>query len=194
MSPKEANEISGTPLYLSPEAIRSPATVDSRSDIYSVGVLGYFLLTGTHPFEGKDLVEVCRGHLESSPPDPSSRTERPLPADLVAAVLSCLEKDPGRRPPSVANLAARLDGCGCAHEWTECDARDWWRAFKESPFVPGPASSRDEMVPLQKTALEVIGPVLEPVQEDRGQEMSRRQETVRSPMGRQIPPGMPDTL
>lgn len=143
VSPTEANEatmIFGTPLYLSPEAIRSPATVDSRSDIYAVGVLGYFLLTGSHPFEGNDFAEICKGHLESPPPDPSSRCDHPLPADLVAVILSCLEKDRGRRPPTAAALAARLDLCACAGEWRERDARQWWRALEERRSVTGQVS------------------------------------------------------
>jgi len=161
VNPEEVNAIAGTPLYLSPEAFRSPATVGSRSDIYAVGVLGYFLLTGTHPFEGIDFAEICIGHLVLPPPDPSSRTDQPLPTDLVTVILSCLEKDPERRPPTAADLAARLELCECAHEWTERHAREWWRAFEESRSVPYPVPvcSGQKTITARGMSTQVIEPV-----------------------------------
>jgi serine/threonine-protein kinase len=119
--------VTGTPLYLSPEAIRTPERVDGRSDIYALGAVGYFLLTGRHPFEGATVVEVCAHHLHTVPEPPSARLGRPLPADLEAVLLSCLEKDPARRPPDAASLEEALLGCACVGEWSERDARRWWR-------------------------------------------------------------------
>jgi hypothetical protein len=115
----------GTPLYLAPEAIRSP-DADARADLYSVGAVAYFLLTGRHVFEGKTIIEICGHHLHTPPTPPSERLERPLPAALEAWVLACLEKDPARRPPSASEAAARLERGGLDGEWTPEQARAWW--------------------------------------------------------------------
>jgi eukaryotic-like serine/threonine-protein kinase len=117
----------GTPLYLAPEAIRSPAA-DARADLYSVGAVAYFLLTGRHVFEGRTVIEICGHHLHTPPTPPSERLGRPLPAALEAWVLTCLEKDPARRPASASEAAARLEPCGLGGEWTPDEARAWWVA------------------------------------------------------------------
>ena len=117
----------GTPLYLAPEAIRSPVA-DARADLYSVGAVAYFLLTGRHVFEGRTIIEICGHHLHTAPTPPSERLGRPLPAGLEAWVLACLEKDPARRPASASEAAARLERCGLAGEWTPDEARAWWVA------------------------------------------------------------------
>ena len=107
----------GTPLYLAPEAIRSP-NADARADLYSVGAVAYFLLTGRHVFEGRTIIEICGHHLHTPPTPPSQRLGRPLPDALEAWVLACLEKDPARRPPSATEAAARLARCGLSDEWS----------------------------------------------------------------------------
>ena len=117
----------GTPLYLAPEAIRSPVA-DARSDLYSVGAVAYFLLTGRHVFEGRTIIEICGHHLHTPPTPPSERLGRPLPASLEAWVLACLEKDPARRPASASEAAASLERCGLAGQWTPAEARAWWVA------------------------------------------------------------------
>jgi serine/threonine-protein kinase len=119
--------VTGTPLYLSPEAIRTPERVDGRSDIYALGAVGYYLLTGRHPFEGATVVEVCAHHLHTAPVPPSARLGRPVPADLEALLLACLEKDPARRPQDAGALEEALLACRCAGEWGEREARRWWR-------------------------------------------------------------------
>lgn len=96
----------GTPLYLPPEAITSPESVDPRSDIYSLGALGYFLLTGQPPFTGHSLYEVCGQHLHSTPLEPSKRLGRPLPEHMDALISSCLAKPLEERPSSDVLLAA----------------------------------------------------------------------------------------
>jgi serine/threonine-protein kinase len=122
----------GTPLYLAPEAIAHPAGVDARSDLYSLGALGYFLLTGQHVFEGNTVVEVCAQHLHSAPVPPSERLNRPLPLELEALVLACLEKDPNRRPESAELIAARLRSLTCREEWTRQAAAAWWRRVRRA--------------------------------------------------------------
>jgi hypothetical protein len=125
----QSNVIQGTPLYLSPEAIRAPDSVDARSDLYALGAVGYFLLTGTPLFEGTTAIEICGHHLHSRPEPPSARIGRPLPESLERVILSCLEKDPDRRPPSAAALRdalAEIDGVGT---WGEREAREWWNRW-----------------------------------------------------------------
>jgi hypothetical protein len=120
--------VKGTPLYLSPEAITRPDRVDGRSDLYAAGALAYFLLAGRHPFEGATVVEVCSHHLHTLPEPPSVKLGRPLPADLEAVVLACLEKSPERRPQTAAALVEQLESCSTQSPWTERDAREWWQS------------------------------------------------------------------
>jgi serine/threonine-protein kinase len=106
----------GTPLYISPEAIRSPQTVDARSDLYGLGAVAYFLLSGAPVFGGQTVIEVCSQHL-LTPPEPLSKVVGwSLGADLEAAVLACLEKDPSARPASTEELARRLARCADAED------------------------------------------------------------------------------
>lgn len=118
--------LTGTPLFMSPEAIQDPKNVGPSSDLYALGALGYYLLTGAHVFEGKTAVEVCSHHLMTVPVSPSERLGRPLPAGLEAVVLSCLEKKPDRRPDSAMALRERLLSLSELGEWSEAEARRWW--------------------------------------------------------------------
>jgi serine/threonine-protein kinase len=127
------NVVQGTPLYLSPEAITAPDRVDGRGDLYALGAVGYFLLTGQHVFSGATLVEVCSHHLHTLPVPPSERLGQALPAALEALVLACLEKDPARRPASASALRSRLGELAEADPWSEEAARVWWQRWRERP-------------------------------------------------------------
>jgi serine/threonine-protein kinase len=116
----------GTPLYISPEALTKESSVDARSDIYSLGAVAYYMLTAEPVFAGGSLVEVCARHLHSAPVAPSERLGRAVPADLEAIVLRCLEKSPGARYPTAAELERALSACGAANEWSSDRARAWW--------------------------------------------------------------------
>jgi serine/threonine-protein kinase len=118
--------ITGTPLYMSPEAITSPEKVDARSDLYAIGALGYYLVTGQNVFDGGSVVEVCSHHLRSIPVSPSARLGSPVPRDLEEVILECLEKDPARRPKDAAALATALAICTDATDWTDERAVAWW--------------------------------------------------------------------
>jgi serine/threonine-protein kinase len=122
----QAGAIAGTPQYLSPEAITAPGNVDARADIYALGAVGYFLLTGLHVFEGATVIEVCSAHLHDEPVPPSERIGNAIPEQLEALVLSCLAKDPDERPQSADEMRVALDSCRDIGEWTEADARSWW--------------------------------------------------------------------
>jgi len=124
------NVVQGTPLYLSPEAIRAPDAVDARSDLYGLGAVGYYLVTGTHVFGGATTVEVCSHHLHSLPVPPSERLGRPVPAGLERLILACLEKDPERRPGSAAELRDALQDLDDVGRWGEREARAWWERWR----------------------------------------------------------------
>jgi serine/threonine-protein kinase len=122
-----ANILTGTPLYMSPESIRGLDNMDGRSDLYALGAVGYYLLTAAHVFEGNTLVEICGHHLHTVPDPPSRRLGGPVPADLEALLLQCLEKEPARRPESAAAVRERLRRCAAYGEWNAQRARSWWR-------------------------------------------------------------------
>jgi hypothetical protein len=128
----------GTPLYLSPEAILAPDQVDGRADLYGLGGVAYFLLTGASPFGGQSLVEICSHHLHTPPEPPSLR--RPVPADLDALVLRCLAKDPSQRFDSAAALLEALQTCADAGGWGAADAERWW-ADSEVPVPSEPTAA-----------------------------------------------------
>jgi serine/threonine-protein kinase len=119
----------GTPQYLAPETIRDGMSSDPRSDLYALGAVAYFLLTGTPVFEGR-LIDVIQNHLQRTPERPSTRLGRFLPAKLESVILDCLEKDPDRRPESAQALMDRLDACDDVKPWDTKDARTWWRRRK----------------------------------------------------------------
>jgi serine/threonine-protein kinase len=118
--------LTGTPLYMAPEAITTPESVDARGDLYALGALGYFLLTGEPVFPATTAVEACAHHLHTVPVPPSVRTGQPVPPRLEAVLLRCLEKEPARRPPSAEALRELLLGCTDVPPWTDADAAAWW--------------------------------------------------------------------
>lgn len=132
------NFIVGTPLYLSPEAILSPDQIDLRADIYGLGGVLYLLLTGTTPFTGRSVVEICGHQLHTSPQPVSAHARGPISEELERIVLACLAKDPADRPQNARELAHSLSACPEAKSWTEADAEAWWRAQPpEACEMPG---------------------------------------------------------
>jgi serine/threonine-protein kinase len=121
-----ANSITGTPLYMAPESVIAPEDVDARADLYALGAVGYWLLTGTHVFNGMSVVEVCAHHLHSTPEPPSIRLRAPVPADLETVILACLAKLPKDRPASAHVLREQLAACAAANAWTNERAAAWW--------------------------------------------------------------------
>jgi eukaryotic-like serine/threonine-protein kinase len=117
----------GTPLFMSPESSLDTTTSDPRSDIYSLGALAYYLLTGQHVFEGRTSEELREQHLRAIPLPVRHRTINPVSPELEQAVLACLEKDRERRPQSVRALRGLLLACPTASAWTLEAREDWWR-------------------------------------------------------------------
>ena len=122
------NVLHGTPQYMAPEAIRDSRSVDPRSDLYAVGAVGYFLLTGTPVFAGKSPLETIHHHLQTEPESLSRRLGGPVPDELEALILRCLAKDAGERPESAKVLAKALAACRGVQPWDEAGAQGWWHA------------------------------------------------------------------
>jgi serine/threonine-protein kinase len=130
----------GTPLYISPEALKGAALVDARSDIYSLGAVAYYMLTAEPVFPGTSALEVCAKHMHSAPVPPSERLGRTVPADLEAIVLRCLAKSSTDRYPTAADLERALAACAAASEWSAERARAWWH---QRGGAPTPARDGD---------------------------------------------------
>ncbi len=101
--------ILGTPLYMAPERLRDPADADARADIYAVGAVAFFLLSGRKMFEGADDLALSSRILNEEPPRVSSVATQPIPVELDLLVQSCLEKDRAHRPQRAADLLEALD-------------------------------------------------------------------------------------
>ncbi len=124
-----SNTTLGTPLYMSPEAVEHPGKVDGRSDIYSVGAVGYFLVTGRHLFDCPSLGEVFVHQIKNMPAKPSERLGRPVSSDFENLLMQCLAKDPSARPVNARELAEALAKCLGAADWTRERAEEWWNRF-----------------------------------------------------------------
>jgi len=120
----------GTPRYISPEAIRNAEGVDARSDLYALGAVGYYLVTGGHLFEGESVVEIINQHLNTEPERPSDRLGKPVPTELEDALLWCLEKDPDERPISAEVLFDRLDKLADVEPWGREQSTAWWGDYR----------------------------------------------------------------
>lgn len=104
----------GTPLFISPEAIVAPNEVDGRSDLYGLGAVAYFLLSGAPVFVGKNLIDVCSQHLLRTPAPLSRVCRTPIDPELERLVHDCLAKEPAGRPRDARELIRRLDRCARA--------------------------------------------------------------------------------
>ncbi len=131
-----SNGLTGTPLYMSPEAIQSPNTIDTRSDIYAVGAVGYFLLTGQPVFSAASLVDLCRMHVSQNPDPPSRRLGRAVSAALENALLACLEKNRAKRPQTARDLALMLSKAPTAKTWSLDEADAWWGRHERGQEQP----------------------------------------------------------
>jgi eukaryotic-like serine/threonine-protein kinase len=122
-------QILGTPLYMSPEQATNSRPLDARSDIYSLGAVAYYLLTGKPPFDAATAIEAIVAHARD-PIVPPSQIRDLVPADLDAVVLRCLAKDPMERFRDAESLEIALGRCSCASSWDKALARQWWNDLK----------------------------------------------------------------
>ena len=118
----------GTPLYMAPECVLGSGCLDERADLYSLGGVAYFMLTGLPPFTSSSAIGVLAEHIKTRPRAPSAIAGRPIRPELEELVLRCLEKDPDDRIQSASELAAALRAIEFDRAWTNDDARAWWDA------------------------------------------------------------------
>jgi eukaryotic-like serine/threonine-protein kinase len=124
---RQRGAFSGTPLYMSPEQASAYEGVDARADIYSLGAVAYYLLTGQPPFSGPSVMQILNAHARSDVVPPSKRNAQ-VPKDLEQVVLKCLAKAPVSRYPDAASLMRALGECACADKWGPEQAARWWQA------------------------------------------------------------------
>jgi serine/threonine-protein kinase len=122
----EEGVVAGTPAYMSPEQADGNRDLGARSDIYSLGAVAYYLLTGQPPFVRPTALQTLIAHA-CDPPVSPDQLQPDVPPDLQAIVLRCLEKDPVRRFPDARSLDSALGACHDSGLWTEDRAAAWWR-------------------------------------------------------------------
>ena len=125
--------VAGTPAYMAPEIAMGNEAIDGRADLYGLGCVAYWLLTGHLLFDTDSPLAAIAAHLERQPEAPSSRAELPVPDALDRIVLGCLEKDPARRPATAEALASQLAAIPAAAEWTQEAAASWWETHGIAP-------------------------------------------------------------
>jgi eukaryotic-like serine/threonine-protein kinase len=136
------NPTTGTPAYMAPEIILGESDVDRRADVYALGCVAYYLLTGQLVFEADTPMKMLMQHVQAVPVPPSQRSELPIPPELDAIVLACLEKDPNRRPQNAEQLLQIACDCHTCDGWSKDAARAWWEMHL--PDLTGPLTLGDE--------------------------------------------------
>ena len=116
----------GTPAFLAPELVSGHGAFDGRADIYALGCVAFWLLTGRPPFEAGDAMSLLMHHSKTTPCPPSTMSEESIPADVDALVLECLSKAPSLRPPNAEILLERFSKLSVADRWEPRHARAWW--------------------------------------------------------------------
>jgi serine/threonine-protein kinase len=122
--------ILGTPAYIAPEAVTDPATIGAAADLYALGAVGYYLLTGRRVFDGKTAIDMCIQHVTATPLRPSAIDGIAVPPALEAILLRCLEKQPAARFASALEMATALRALPATGEWDEPAAYRWWTEFR----------------------------------------------------------------
>ena len=117
----------GTPAYMAPEVATGEESIDGRADLYGLGCVAYFLLTGAPVFDEKTPTATAMAHVQKTPVPPSQRSEEPIPPELEALILRCLAKRPEDRPQSALELSRLLADIDGAPEWTQESAERWWQ-------------------------------------------------------------------
>jgi eukaryotic-like serine/threonine-protein kinase len=131
---------SGTPAFMAPEIILQ-GEVDQRADVYALGCVAYYMLTGQLAFEGETPMKMFVQHLQTPPVPPSQRTELPIPREVDELVMACLEKDPQRRPKNATELLRMVERCRSGQTWDQHTAKTWWENHLVE--LTGPLSMSD---------------------------------------------------
>ncbi|MGB5810709.1 MAG: serine/threonine-protein kinase [Polyangiales bacterium] len=123
--------IIGTPMFMSPEQILDPPSIDARSDLYALGAVGYYLLTGRFVFEGNNPIEICAQHMSAAPEPLSEVCGHGIDPDLERLIMQCLKKKRDDRPPSGAAVSEAL-GALSVERWAQEQAAVWWASVGDS--------------------------------------------------------------
>jgi len=148
------HEIEGTPWFTPPEAISGSGPVDPRSDLYALGALGYFLLTGQYIFDAETISEIHAKQLAAEPIPPTQRTANPISPDMEQLLLRCLAKEPHHRPQSAGELRTALLATPAAADWTPEMRTEWWEAFALQPAVD-PIETAAESAPMATVSIDL---------------------------------------
>jgi hypothetical protein len=146
-----ADGIVGTPNFIAPEAIRDCNRSDVRSDLYSLGALGYFLLTGREVFDGDSVAELCRQHLTETPVPPGVRVGNTFDLELEGLLMRCLAKEPAARPQTAREVAQSLTECRLAERWTPERRTGWWIEHRKTVTGLVKPAIEFEPAPIAKT-------------------------------------------
>jgi hypothetical protein len=138
-----ARVVEGTPWFMSPEAIQGSVPTDPRSDLYSMGALGYFLLTGHYIFDAETISEIHEKQLTAAPLPLAERTSNPVSRKMEELLLRCLAKDMNERPQSATELQALLLAIPGAGEWTFEARTAWWEQYEQLPAVSPDGAAAD---------------------------------------------------
>jgi serine/threonine protein kinase len=124
---EDEKQFVGTPAVMAPEMLRFHAPVDARADLYALGCVGYWLLTGKRVFEAQTRADMLVMHAHQKPVLPSKRIDRPMHPGLEALVMQCLEKNPNKRPQTARELSDALGALHFDHPWSDERAELWWK-------------------------------------------------------------------
>jgi serine/threonine-protein kinase len=136
LKPDGDDVIEGTPWFTPPEAITGSGPVDPRSDLYSLGALGYFLLTGQYIFDAETIAEIHEKQLTAEPVPLTQRTANPISLELEQILRRCLAKEPEQRPQAASELQASLLASPAAAHWPPELRAAWWAAYARQPVSP----------------------------------------------------------
>jgi serine/threonine-protein kinase len=138
-----------------PEAIRDSVSSDPRSDLYSVGALAYYLLTGTYAYDGETIRDIHEKQLAGPPPLPSRTANRPISTEMDALVLRCLATNPDQRPQTARELRELLLATPHATEWTIADQTAWWEQFNLQPAISHVTAAPEVSTPLATVKIDI---------------------------------------
>jgi serine/threonine-protein kinase len=154
---EDEKQFVGTPAVMAPEMLRFQAPVDARADLYALGCVGYWLLTGKRVFEAQTRADMLVMHAHQKPLLPSKRIDRAIHPGLEALIMQCLEKNPNKRPQTARELSDALSALQFEHPWTDERAELWWKQNRPEEQRATSALSEQE-----RASVRNIEPVTEP--------------------------------
>ncbi|MDF3066379.1 MAG: hypothetical protein K0R38_1980 [Polyangiaceae bacterium] len=159
---EDEKQFVGTPAVMAPEMLRFQAPVDARADLYALGCVGYWLLTGKRVFEAQTRADMLVMHAHQKPLLPSKRVDRPIHPGLEALVMQCLEKNPNKRPQTAHELSEALGALHFAHPWTDERAALWWKQNRPEAQRATSALDEKERAAVQASEAPSVPPPAEP--------------------------------